>query len=64
MVEDFKETEYNNDELLQNKNEAIEHFNNLIHQNECEVITFIIHYLRDFRKLLKDSEAGADRELL
>ena len=59
MVEDFQKSGYNNDELVQIKNKAIERFNNPVPRDECETITFPVHYfneLKDFRKILKDSE--------
>ena len=59
MVEDFKKSGYNTDALLQIKNEAVQRFNNPVQRNECETITFPVHYfneLKDFRKILKDSE--------
>ena len=59
MIEDFQKSGYNNDELVQIKNKAIERFNNPAPRDEYETITFSVHYfneLKDFRKILNDSE--------
>ena len=59
MINDFKNSGYDIDELHRIKSKALEHYNNPTTRNPSETITFPVHFfegLNDFRKILKDSE--------
>ena len=59
MIEDFKKSGYDMNELLRIKVKALEHFNNPTTKSQSETITFPVHHfegLNDFRKILRDSE--------
>ena len=49
MVEDFKKSGYNTDTLLRIKDEAVQRFNNPVQRNECETITFPVHYFNELK---------------
>ena len=59
MIEDFKKSGYDMNELLRIKVKALEHFNNPTTKSQSETITFPAHHfegLNEFRKILRDSE--------
>ena len=59
MIEDFRRSGYDMNELLRIKVKALEHFNNPTTKSQSETITFPVHHfegLNDFRKILRDSE--------
>ena len=59
LIEDFKKSGYEEKELLVIKDKVIEHMANHNEQNKTDTITFPVYFfeeLKDFRKILKDSE--------
>ena len=56
LVENFENSGYTKEELLQIKNKAINHMNNVNTRSERETITFPLHFfeeLKDFKKILR-----------